>query len=90
MATPISRTNGKPGENALGGVGAPSKADAAPKPSTTDQGTGLIAALNNYWGTIAQSKGFIPDIYEIKFADPLLMNAKVASRSIGIERPAIS
>ena len=57
---------------------APSKADAAPTPSTTDQGTGLIAALNNYWGTIAKSKGFIPDIYEIKFADPLLMNAKVS------------
>lgn len=75
---PTARTNGKPGENALGGVGSPPKADAAPQPGTTNQGTGLIAALNNYWGTIANSKGFIPDIYEIKFADPMLMNAKVA------------
>jgi len=57
---------------------APSKADAAPKPSTTDQGTGLIAALNAYWGNISKTKGFIPDEYAIKFADPLLMNAKVA------------
>lgn len=57
---------------------APSKADAAPKPSTTDQGTGLIAALNAYWGQLAKDKGFIPDEYEIRFADPLLMNAKVA------------
>jgi hypothetical protein len=76
--TPIARTNGKPGENALGGVGAPSKADAAPKTGATNQGTGLIAALNNYWGNLAKNKGFIPDIYEIKFADPLLMNAKIA------------
>lgn len=59
-------------------VAAPAKADAAPKPSTTDQGTGLIAALNAYWGEIAKNKGFIPDEYVIKFADPLLMNAKVA------------
>ena len=59
-------------------VAAPSKADAAPKPSTTNQGTGLIAALNAYWGQLAESKGFIPDEYVIKFADPLLMNAKVA------------
>jgi hypothetical protein len=75
--TPIARTNGKPGETAVGGAGAPSKADAAPKPSTTDQGTGLIAALNAYWGQLSKSKGFIPDEYAIKFADPLLMNAKV-------------
>ena len=57
---------------------APSKADAAPKPSTTNQGTGLIAALNAYWGQLAESKGSIPDEYAIEFADPLLMNAKVA------------
>ena len=74
---PIARTNGKPGENALGGVGAPSKADAAPKPSTTNTGTGLIAALNAYWGEIAAARGGIPDIYEIKFADPILMNASI-------------
>lgn len=59
-------------------VAPPAKADAAPKPGTTDQGTGLIAALNAYWGNIAKNKGFIPDEYVIKFADPLLMNAKVA------------
>lgn len=77
MATPISRTNGKPGENALGGVGAPSKADAAPKPSATNTGTGLIAALNAYWGELAAARGGIPDQYEIKFADPILMNASI-------------
>ena len=74
---PIPRVSGKPGENALGGIGAPPKADAAPKPGATDTGTGLIAALNAYWGGIAKSKGIIPDIYEIKFADPLLSNASV-------------
>lgn len=77
MATPISRTNGKPGENALGGVGAPSKADAAPKPSATNTGTGLIAALNAYWGELAAARGGIPDQYEIKFAEPMLMNASI-------------
>ena len=64
-------------DNRFARKAAPSKADAAPKPSTTQQGTGLIAALNAYWGEIAKNKGFIPDIYEIKFADPLLMNASV-------------
>lgn len=74
---PQPRFSGKPGENALGGIGAPPKADAAPKPGATDTGTGLIAALNAYWGGIAKSKGIIPDIYEIKFVDPLLSNASV-------------
>jgi hypothetical protein len=74
---PQPRYSGKPGENALGGIGAPPKADAAPKPGATDTGTGLIAALNAYWGGIAKSKGIIPDIYEIKFVDPLLSNASV-------------
>ena len=64
-------------DNRFAKKAAPSKADAAPKPSATQQGTGLIAALNAYWGEIAKNKGFIPDIYEIKFADPLLMNASV-------------
>ena len=72
-----SRIGGASSSNQDSSV-APSKADAAPKPGTTDQGTGLIAALNAYWGTIAKNKGFIPDEYAIKFADPLLMNAKVA------------
>ena len=74
---PQPRFSGKPGENALGGIGAPPKADAAPKPGATETGTGLIAALNSYWGGIAKSKGIIPDIYEIKFVDPLLSNASV-------------
>ena len=72
-----SRTGGA-SSNSQKSSAPPSKADAAPKPSTTDQGTGLIAALNAYWGQLAESKGFIPDKYEIQFADPLLMNAKVA------------
>jgi hypothetical protein len=80
---PMVRSWGKSGDadqdvGRAAPAAAPAKADAAPKPSTTDQGTGLIAALNAYWETIAKSKGFIPDKYEIKFADPLLMNAKVA------------
>ena len=64
-------------DNRFARKAAPSKADAAPKPSITQQGTGLVAALNAYWAEIAKNKGFIPDIYEIKFADPLLMNASV-------------
>jgi len=77
---PQPRFSGKPGEslaaNSAAGL-APPKADAAPKPGATQVGTGLIAALNAYWGAIATSKGIIPDIYEIKFADPLLSNATV-------------
>jgi hypothetical protein len=76
----VPRTAGDPGEsltaNATAGS-APAKADAAPKPGATQVATGLIAALNAYWGKIAKSKGIIPDIYEIKFADPLLSNASV-------------
>jgi hypothetical protein len=76
----VPRTAGDPGEslnaNATAGS-APAKADAAPKPGATQVATGLIAALNSYWGKIAKSKGIIPDIYEIKFADPLLSNASV-------------
>ena len=77
---PSPRFAGKPGEslsaNAAAGL-APAKADAAPRPGATQVGTGLIAALNAYWGGIAKSKGLIPDIYEIKFVDPLLSNASV-------------
>lgn len=79
---PLPRSAGKPGEslsaNAAAGLG-PAKADAAPKPGATQVGTGLIAALNSYWGEIAKTKGIIPDIYEIKFADPLLSNASVVA-----------
>lgn len=77
---PAPRFGGKPGEsnaaNAAAGL-APAKADAAPKPGATQTGTGLIAALNSYWGELAKTKGLIPDIYEIKFVDPLLSNASV-------------
>lgn len=75
---PMARSWGKSGDADQDIGAAPAKADAAPKPGATQQGTGLIAALNNYWGEIAKNKGFIPDEYAIKFADPLLMNAKVA------------
>jgi hypothetical protein len=77
---PIPRSAGSPGENVSANSAAsqaPAKADAAPKPGATETGTGLIAALNAYWGGIAKSKGLIPDIYEIKFADPFLSNASV-------------
>jgi hypothetical protein len=78
--TPTPRAAGQPGENRstnAAGKPAPAKADAAPKPGATQVATGLIAALNAYWENIAKSKGIIPDIYEIKFADPLLSNASV-------------
>jgi hypothetical protein len=77
---PTPRFSGKPGESIAANAAAglpPAKADSAPKPGATQTGTGLIAALNSYWGAIAKSKGLIPDIYEIKFADPLLSNASV-------------
>jgi|694.fasta_scaffold00324_48 hypothetical protein len=67
----------KPGENAVGGVGAPPKADAAPKPGATTLGSGLCAALNAYYAEQAKRSGFIPDVYEIKFADPILENASL-------------
>lgn len=76
----VPRSAGDPGENLSANAApgsAPAKADAAPKPGATQVATGLIAALNSYWGKIAKSKGIIPDIYEIKFADPLLSNASV-------------
>ena len=67
----------KPGESAVGGVGAPPKADAAPKPGATTLGSGLCAALNAFYAEQAKSSGFIPDVYEIKFADPILENASI-------------
>lgn len=67
----------KPGESAVGGVGAPPKADAAPKPGATTLGSGLCAALNAYYAEQAKNKRQIPDVYEIKFADPILENASV-------------
>jgi hypothetical protein len=72
------RRGGNPGDAAVAGAAlAPAKANAAPKPGATQVGTGLIAALNAFWGGNCKAKGFIPDIYEIKFADPLLSNASV-------------
>ena len=72
------RRGGNPGDAAIAGAAAaPPKADAAPGPGATQQGTGLIAALTAYWADIAKNKGFIPDVYEIKFADPIVMNASV-------------
>jgi hypothetical protein len=76
----VPRSAGDPGKSLLANAAAgqaPAKADAAPKPSATNTGTGLIAALNAYWGGLANIRGFIPDIYEIKFAEPMLMNASV-------------
>ena len=67
----------KPGESAVGGVGAPPNAAAAPKPGATTLGSGLCAALNTFYAEQAKSSGFIPDVYEIKFADPILENASI-------------
>ena len=57
----------------------PPKANSAPKPtSTTSVGTGLIAALNNYQQQQVKLKRYnVADIYEIKFADPILASATV-------------
>lgn len=57
---------------------APPNAGAAPKPSTTTVGTGLVAALNTYQQSL-KSKGLveIADIYEIKFADSIIADATI-------------
>lgn len=67
----------KPGETAVGGAGAPPTAAAAPKPGATTVGTGLCAALNTFYAEQAKQSGFVPDVYEINFADPILENASV-------------
>lgn len=67
----------KPGESAVGGVGAPPNAAAAPKPGATTLGSGLCAALNAHYAEQAKIRGSIPDVYEIKFADPILENASI-------------
>jgi hypothetical protein len=58
---------------------APPKANNAPKPtSTTQVGTGLIAALNNYQQQqVKLGKYNVADIYEIQFADEILASATV-------------
>ena len=70
--------------NSTGGInsttGAPLKASAAPKPSVTTSGTGLIAALNLYQQNLAtqyKEEGYVADIYEIKFVDPIIASASV-------------
>jgi hypothetical protein len=70
--------------NSTGGVnsttGAPLKASAAPKPSVTTSGTGLIAALNLYQqqqATKHKAEGYVADIYELKFVDPIIASASV-------------
>ena len=70
--------------NSSGGVnsttGAPLKASAAPKPSVTTSGTGLIAALNLHQQQLAtqyKEQGYVADIYEIKFVDPIIASASV-------------
>ena len=77
---PAPRAGGKPGEsntaNAAAGL-APATAAAAPTPANTQTGTGLCAALNAYYAEDAKRRGFIPDVYEIKFADPILENASM-------------
>jgi hypothetical protein len=67
----------KPGESAVGGVGAPPNAASAPKPGATTLGSGLCAALNAHYAEQAKIRGSIPDIYEIKFADSIIENASI-------------
>lgn len=57
----------------------PAKADAAPKPTTETTATGLVTALNNFQKRLlAEEKIEIEDVYEIKFADSIISDAKVA------------
>jgi len=56
---------------------APQNATAVRPPTTVDVGTGLVAALNLYSQEQAKKNGFIPDVYEIKFADPIIANASM-------------
>lgn len=55
---------------------APAKANSITK-SVVDVGTGLCAALNLHYSKI-QHPGYVPDVYEIRFAKPELGNAKMA------------
>jgi hypothetical protein len=73
---PAPRLGSKPGENVLGGVGAPpANASAAPTPANVRTGTGLCAAINAYYADQAKKQGTIADVYEIYFADPVLGDA---------------
>ena len=91
IATANSETRGRGGYSAITAEAgynvpkatittkAPTKANNAPKPtSTTQVGTGLIAALNNYQQEQVRLKKYnIADIYEIKFADEIIASATV-------------
>ena len=79
---PAPRPGGKPGESlqaqaSAGTAAAPPNASAAPTPASIQTGTGLCAAINAYYADLANKQGFIPDVYEIYFADPLLENASM-------------
>ena len=57
---------------------APSKANAAPKPSVTTVGTGLISALNNYQQQLFNLKLIeVADQYSIEFADSIIADASI-------------
>ena len=77
---PAPRLGGKPGESNMANATAglpPSTAAAAPTPASVQTGTGLCAALNAFYAEQAKKSGFIADVYEIYFADPLLENASM-------------
>lgn len=57
---------------------APPKASAAPKPSTTTVGTGLVAALNNFQLELLKAGQIeIADIYAIEFSDKIISDASI-------------
>lgn len=57
---------------------APPKASAAPKPSTTTVGTGLVAALNNFQLDLLKAGQIeIADIYAIEFSDKIISDASI-------------
>ena len=77
---PAPRLGGKPDESNMANAAAglpPATAAAAPTPASVQTGTGLCAALNAFYAEQAKKSGFIADVYEIYFADPLLENASM-------------
>jgi len=60
------------------GPAAPPNAAAAPKPSTTTVGTGLVAALNDHQLKLLKAGQIeIPDIYEIQFPEKIISDAVI-------------
>jgi hypothetical protein len=58
---------------------AAAKADSAPKPTTDTVATGLVAALANFQKQLLKDEKIeIEDVYEIKFADTIISDAKMA------------